>query len=405
MDGTDSDIVMPQPTTPETNAGAECGLRSDAVEELTLLDLVAQLEQDPGECLRAYHGLESIEHETRLRIIEGLAPSAGGPGVAALLQLLATSGNEAMRTAALIALGEPLHVEEPAGPGPGSPLGWCGAEPARELVRAGDLLRPRLVHCLVTGVDGAGRGSIALSTSQGGFRSTAVFLCDVQDGITDAIGQLEEESPEAGGLLCEVRDQVGGPGALDVPDLAIGLLAGSFMLSAESTSSAVAEWLERTLGPNFQPRPLTVPGGDWAGEPMTSAELRTRADEILDACPDWLDRSPLTFELAEELFLREGRIEPDSERDSGAFRFLFEHRIIHRMECYRRMLLWMAWFWGAGGEQDLARSAQVLAWQLSDEQYAVPSHPFAVALTARSLDAAQAQFGTAVDPRAERRQI
>ena len=64
------------------------------------------------------------------------------------------------------------------------------------------------------------------------------------------------------------------------------------------------------------------------------------------------------------------------------------------------MLLWMAWFWGAGGEHDLARSAQILAWQLSDEQYAVPSHPFAVALTARSLDAAQARLETAADPRA-----
>jgi hypothetical protein len=53
------------------------------------------------------------------------------------------------------------------------------------------------------------------------------------------------------------------------------------------------------------------------------------------------------------------------------------------------MLLWMAWFWEAGGDEELARSAQVLAWQLADEQYAVPSHPFAVALTARSLDAAQ----------------
>ena len=39
---------------------------------------------------------------------------------------------------------------------------------------------------------------------------------------------------------------------------------------------------------------------------------------------------------------------------------------------------------------ELAASAQVLALQLSDEQYAVPAHPFTTALTTRSLEAAQA---------------
>ena len=53
------------------------------------------------------------------------------------------------------------------------------------------------------------------------------------------------------------------------------------------------------------------------------------------------------------------------------------------------MLLWMAWVWHASGRVELARSAFVLAGQLSDEQYAVPSHPFTVALSTRSLHAAQ----------------
>ena len=44
------------------------------------------------------------------------------------------------------------------------------------------------------------------------------------------------------------------------------------------------------------------------------------------------------------------------------------------------MLLWMAWVWHASGRVELARSAFALAGQLSDEQYAVPSHPFTVAL-------------------------
>ncbi len=108
--------------------------------------------------------------------------------------------------------------------------------------------------------------------------------------------------------------------------------------------------------------------------------------------------------MAEEIVLREGRVAADPKRDSGAFRFLFEHRIIHRLELYRRMLLWMHWFWSSGGEAALARSALLLAWQLSDEQFAVPSHPFTVALTARSLDAARDCLETEEDTRREWRQ-
>jgi len=53
------------------------------------------------------------------------------------------------------------------------------------------------------------------------------------------------------------------------------------------------------------------------------------------------------------------------------------------------MLLWMGWVWHASGRLELARSAFALAGQLSDDQYAVPSHPFTVALATRSLRAAQ----------------
>ncbi|MGB0070828.1 MAG: hypothetical protein WBQ11_22625, partial [Isosphaeraceae bacterium] len=162
-------------------------------------------------------------------------------------------------------------------------------------------------------------------------------------------------------------------------------------------------WLERTLGRGFEPRPLPAPAAEWSLEPAGSSDLLLRADEVLRACPTWLDRSPLTFELAEEVCLREGRVAVDPHRDSGAFRFLFEHRIIHRLELYRRMLLWMHWFWRCAGELELAGSARILAWQLSDEQFAVPSHPFTVVLTARSLDAARERLGTEDDPRPARR--
>jgi hypothetical protein len=87
-------------------------------------------------------------------------------------------------------------------------------------------------------------------------------------------------------------------------------------------------------------------------------------------------------------------------RDAGAYRFLFEHRLLGQLERYQRMLLWSAWLWRASGEAELARSAVALAWQLSDAQHVVPGHPFAVALTTRSLAAARRS-----QPRAPRRGI
>jgi hypothetical protein len=107
----------------------------------------------------------------------------------------------------------------------------------------------------------------------------------------------------------------------------------------------------------------------------------------------------MTFELAEEIVLREGRVAANPTRDSGAYRYLFEHRILHRLELYRRMLLWMARYWECAGERALAESAQLFATQLSDEQFAVPGHPFALVLLAQSLDAAGEALGTNVDPR------
>jgi hypothetical protein len=132
-------------------------------------------------------------------------------------------------------------------------------------------------------------------------------------------------------------------------------------------------------------------------------EMAARADDVLDACPSWLDQSALTFELAEEISLREGSLTPDPVRDAGAYRFLFEHLLIHRLEMYRRMLLWTAWVWQSSGRSELSRSAFALASQLSDEQYEVPSHPFTVALSTRSLQAAQDLIQTAEDPRQHRR--
>jgi hypothetical protein len=117
-----------------------------------------------------------------------------------------------------------------------------------------------------------------------------------------------------------------------------------------------------------------------------------RAELVLDACPNWLDESDLTIEIAREITLREGDREPDPQRDAGAYRYLFEHRLLGQLELYRRMLYWMASFWQAAGAEELGQSALALAAQLSDAEYAVPGHPFTVALTTRSLKLAQARL-------------
>jgi hypothetical protein len=132
-------------------------------------------------------------------------------------------------------------------------------------------------------------------------------------------------------------------------------------------------------------------------------EMPQCAQAILDACPSWLDVSPLTFELAREIWLREGRLAADPARDGGAYRYLFEHRLIRRLDTYGRMLLWMGWMWKFSGLVELSAAAATLASQLLDEQYAVPSHPFTVELTTRSLLAAQARLGAADDPPGEPR--
>ena len=123
-------------------------------------------------------------------------------------------------------------------------------------------------------------------------RRTAVFLCDVENGVTDAIGQLEAESPEAGGLLREVRAQAGGPGVEGVPDLALGLLAGSFMLNAGSTPAAGGGMARADPGPGLPAS--TVAGACWrlgcqADEQRRVADL-AQGKSSTPAPPGWTAR-------------------------------------------------------------------------------------------------------------------
>ena len=103
MDGSGSDNPALLPVGHE--AADELDGENEAVEisaganGVSLEELAAQLEQDPGECLRACEGLESVDVETRVSIIEGLAGISAGAGVISLLQLLAASESAETREA------------------------------------------------------------------------------------------------------------------------------------------------------------------------------------------------------------------------------------------------------------------------------------------------------------------
>jgi hypothetical protein len=389
---------------------------ADVITEKSWLDEITdQLERDPDECWQAFEGLATVEADLRLSIIEELSSFGDRPGARALLCLLSTALDPATRAAARSALermdglaGEPprLAAAPVSTHGPHQHTGIAVGNPDKagpvSLPAVFEPTSPKLVRTLVTPVDGRGRGSIVVSVNHREQRRSAAFLCDVRLGIRDVVGEVEPESPWAGGLVDTLDQQAEGDCVRDAPELALGLLAGNLLLCGPSTPGSVRDWLLGTLGPGFQPAgfPATIPGLD--ASTIRQAEVPHRAQSVLDRCPSWLDFSPLTFELAEEISIREGRVAADRDRDAGAYRFLFEHRLIHRLELYRRMLLWMAWLWKFSGEVELARSALVLAGQLADEQYAVPSHPFTVELTTRSLKAAQDRLGTAADPRESR---
>ena len=102
------------------------------------------------------------------------------------------------------------------------------------------------------------------------------------------------------------------------------------MLAARG-SPVRTHWLSRTLGPGFQPAsfPATIPGVEVAS--IRQSEMPVRAAAVLDACPSWLDSSPLTFELAEEIWLREGRT-PSIPSATRGLPYLFEHRLIQCLE-------------------------------------------------------------------------
>jgi hypothetical protein len=384
-------------------------------DEDALETLVGQLEEEPEGSWVALQGLGAVEPEVRAGIIEGLAAFPTGPGLVSFLRLLAFAHDPTTRLAALDALAEradlddehrfawaeiahdhpdPLVRDRAArllGPDPGRAI-------AEALVRR-ERAAPRVVRTLVTALDGAGRGSILIAAVKRGRWVVATFLCDVWRGIIAVDGQADDDPSLASTIIEEFEAGADRDFVADAPGLAEGLLAGSLLLCGPETNPALRYWLELAVGPEFRPRPF---GGLVRDDELAEHALESMdeaVEMILDACPDWVDASDLTYEIAEEVALRSGEGSPDPRRDAGAYRYLFEHRLHGRLEHYRRMLLWMASFWQASGVPDLARSSLALAWQLADPQHAVPAHPFTVALTTRSLVAAQEDIRSGRDPR------
>ncbi len=373
-------------------------------------ELAEQIEGDPEGIWLALQGLVAVEPEVRPQIVAGLARVPRGPGIVEFLRLLAYCHDEPTRAAALAIL-----AAAPAS-GPGLREAWIDlaahhstpsvvAQARRWLGSAqstGETLAtrsaPRLIRSLVTAIDGQGRGMIILNAARNGQRATAGFLCDVERGVVEIVGEIEPDLPQADAAFEQVagridRDVVDGAG-----DLALGLLAGSLLLSGPETPPSWRYWVEATVG-HLTPQPFRSEFPDLRAQALSLTETADRSRAVLDACPDWRDDSPLTYEMAEEVLLREGDVPPDPKRDSGAYRYLFEHRLQGQLEEYRRMLLWMAGFWRGGGNEPLSRAALDLAAQLSDAQHIVPGHPFTIALTTRSLSAAQDGLRRGIDPR------
>lgn len=376
----------------------------------SIAELVAQLEDDPGEVWVALHGLGQIEPEIRGSIVSGLDQAPAGPGLIEFLRLLAYSQDPSIRACAFGVLAH-HDVDDDRIAAAWASIAADHPEPPLVSLAQQRLLRrtrpfdvnaaapssPILESCLVTPVDGRGRGRIALTSRVGTRRTTAAYLCDVELGIVGVVG--EPDPAPGGGLAAEIAEAAGPAAVIDIPELALGLLAGSLGLCGPSTDPSLRHWLERTVPRPIRAQPFAAGFADFDPASTPHGELADRAALVLAACPDWADDSKLTFDLAEELADRNGPGRPDPRRDAGAYRYLFEHRLRDRLESYRRMLCWMAALWNLSGDLDRGRSALSLAWQLSDPQHAVPGHPFIAALATLSLVTAQARLARGDDPR------
>lgn len=347
-------------------------------EDATLEELAEVIRSDPDGIRLALEGLDAIEPDLRPSIVEGLARRGAGAALIECLRLLSHSHDPAMRAAALEGLAGLVDPDAAVGSGPPA----LPAGPGRLAVP-----RPVIRSSLVTTPDAGGRAYVVLTSAAGDEAHTAAFGIDVLRGVAEVVGEPGEAAGEA--LRAEIAAHPRRDAIEEVPGLALRLLSGALLLSGPGAPVSLRYWLERTVGDDLPARPLREPTD--LGEPI---EMAAAARDVLDACPWWVDDSPLVRELAAELLLRRGEADPLDA--PGVVRFLFEGRLRDRLDLDRSILLWMAAYWAADGREALAASALAIAAQLLDPQFAVPGHPFLAELAARSLRrAAEALDGPA----------
>ena len=414
MDGTGPDMLLPQPSGPRgdsrTDSGAEASdgsldARGGVLARRSRRAARAGSRRMPARRFMVWSRSRRRRGSGSSR---GWRPARGARGRDPAAACSPRSADEATRRAGPDRPGrarcecrpgpqaersEPCRAE-PAGRG----LDLCAGRSARRRAGARPGCEPaptRLVHCLVTAVDGAGRDRSWSRPALDGQRSTAVFLCDAGEGIIDAVGQIEGGISRGRRTGREVQAQAGGRGVEGAPELALGLLAGSLMLNERRSASRGAGVARATLGPDFRPRPLPAPrptGPAGRRASADAAHLRTGGARRLPSLA-----GPLAAHArAGRGDLSSGRVGSQPDPLTGFRGLPVPLRAPHHppagavpQDAPVDGLVLGAW--------RRARSGQVgrsLAGQLSDEQYAVPSHPFAVALMARSLEAAQARLET-----------
>ena len=232
----------------------------------SLEQLAAQIEDDPEGLWLALQGLAAVEPEVRAEIIAGLGQLAHepGPNLIEFLRSLSFAHDPATRTAALATLAGVRSAPPPL------------SRPV-----------PRLLHSLVTALDGNGRALVVLSASDGRTRTSAAFLCDVRLGIPEVFGEEVAESPLAGAFLEEIAE-ANAQHVLDAPGLAEG--PAQRMPPALRTRDDSRLALLARSGysvPASQARPFPIPFPDWDPKTLAADDVAERAELVLSACPTW----------------------------------------------------------------------------------------------------------------------
>ena len=158
-----------------------------------------------------------------LRLLSAARPARRAAARAALRRIEGAAGDcDGGLTATPAASGE----DQPNG------TAGCASSDERSDANAGCFAAARAAAGAYPGHPGRrpGPGSIVVSVTAREQRRTAAFLCDVRRGIRDVVGEVEPESPAAGGLIDALDQQPEGGCVRDVPELALGLLAGCLML-------------------------------------------------------------------------------------------------------------------------------------------------------------------------------